>query len=110
MEISRDKHSSGTNVFLFDSKIFALVESFIENVCKPFTEFLNLFLFFLRYHRIGLVVLFLHDIADVCLESTKIGTCFKNRTKDPHPLAEKWVILGFIAFAGAWYVFIHFVR
>ena len=59
--------------------------------------------FFLdRYHKIGLVVLFLHDIADVFLELTKIMKCFQNRTTTSRSAYHVITSLGFIFFASSW--------
>ena len=54
-----------------------------------------------RCHKIGLVVLYLHDNADVALESTKILTCFNNREKNRF-----WDFLttcGFLSFTVTWF-------
>ncbi|XP_065057298.1 ceramide synthase 1-like [Rhopilema esculentum] len=56
----------------------------------------------LRYHKIGLVVLFLHDIADVFLEFTKIIKCFQNREKSKKSIYSIITSLGFVFFASAW--------
>eukprot|EP00112_Aurelia_sp_Birch-Aquarium-sp1_P017696 Seg413.7 transcript_id=Seg413.7/GoldUCD/mRNA.D3Y31 product="Ceramide synthase 1" protein_id=Seg413.7/GoldUCD/D3Y31 len=56
----------------------------------------------LRYHKIGLVVLFLHDIADVCLELTKIIKCFQNRDKAGKSVYHLLTGIGFVVFASAW--------
>jgi len=57
----------------------------------------------LRYHRIGLAVLYLHDVADVFLEGTKICTCFNNREKTP--FWDTMCTLGFLGFAWIWFFF-----
>lgn len=54
-----------------------------------------------RCHKIGLVVLYLHDMADVALETTKIFTCFNNRDK-----SKFWDFLttcGFLWFTAVWF-------
>jgi len=57
-------------------------------------------IFSFRYHRIGLVVLYLHDVADVFLESSKIVLCFKK--KSPSKLLEFLSGAGFLGFSFAW--------
>lgn len=56
----------------------------------------------LRYHRIGLVVLFLHDIADVCLEFTKVSKCFQEIEGKKSSIFGTFTAAGFLVFASAW--------
>ncbi|KAK3728555.1 hypothetical protein QZH41_011633, partial [Actinostola sp. cb2023] len=53
----------------------------------------------IRYHNIGVIVLFLHDIADIFLEFTKICVCFKSRPGAEHRVANALVNVGFLSFA-----------
>ena len=50
----------------------------------------------------GLVVLFLHDIADVFLEFTKVVKCFQNRGRSKKSVHSFVTSLGFVFFASAW--------
>ncbi|KXJ13604.1 ceramide synthase 1 [Exaiptasia diaphana] len=59
------------------------------------------FSFAIRYHNIGVIVLYLHDIADVFLEFTKICVCFKSRSEDCR-IADRLVNFGFLMFAFVW--------
>lgn len=54
-----------------------------------------------RYHRIGLIVLYLHDVADISLESTKLVVCFKN--KSPNSVLEFFSVVGFLSFTFSWF-------
>lgn len=56
-----------------------------------------------RYHKIGLLVLFVHDVTDVCLEFTKVNVYFKNRGGKYYLVHEILSNIGFVAFAGAWW-------
>lgn len=58
-----------------------------------------------RYHKIGLMVLFVHDVTDILLEFTKCNVHLKNRSKKFYPLHEKISNYGFAAFTIAWFVF-----
>ena len=55
-----------------------------------------------RYHKIGLLVLFLHDIADICLEFTKCNVYLKNRGGKVHQLNDHLSTIGFLCFASTW--------
>ena len=50
----------------------------------------------------GLLVLFLHDISDVLLESTKCNVYMKNRGGIYHPLNDHLATVGFVAFTSVW--------
>lgn len=58
-----------------------------------------------RYHKVGLNVLFVHDITDILLEFTKINTYIKNRNKKYFPINEYVANIGFGVFTVAWYIF-----
>ena len=53
-----------------------------------------------RYHRIGLVVLYLHDSADVFLEGTKTIISIKNKYN--FSALEILTGIGFLSFASNW--------
>ncbi|XP_057306129.1 ceramide synthase 1-like [Hydractinia symbiolongicarpus] len=62
---------------------------------------LIIFSYMVRYHRIGLVVLYLHDNADVLLEITKIVSFFKN--KKSTTFLEVSTAVGFLSFSFSWF-------
>ncbi|XP_078360160.1 ceramide synthase 1-like [Oculina patagonica] len=66
----------------------------------------NLLIFFsfaIRYHRMGLLVLFLHDINDVILEFTKLCVAFKSRGGKYHVIPDILSTGGFLTFASLWF-------
>jgi ceramide synthetase len=58
-----------------------------------------------RYHKIGLLVLFVHDVTDILLEFTKCNVYIKNRGGKFHSINEIISNIGFTAFTAAWYLF-----
>ncbi|CAF0836893.1 unnamed protein product [Brachionus calyciflorus] len=58
-----------------------------------------------RYHKIGILVLFVHDITDILLEFTKCNVHLKKRNKKFYPIHETISNYGFGAFTFAWFVF-----
>lgn len=58
--------------------------------------------FLLRYHSVGILVLFLHDISDVQLEFTKLNVYFKSRGGSHHPLHALAADLGCLSFSLSW--------
>lgn len=56
----------------------------------------------LRYHNVGILVLFLHDISDVQLEFTKLNVYFKSRGGSHHPLHALAADLGCLSFSISW--------
>ncbi|EDO49866.1 predicted protein, partial [Nematostella vectensis] len=65
---------------------------------------LILFSFATRYHNIGVIVLFLHDISDIFLEATKIFLCFNSRPNGPFRMFGFLVNAGFLSFALSWFI------
>lgn len=63
------------------------------------------FSYAVRYHRIGLLVLSLHDIADVWLEVTKFNVYMKDRGNTYHKLNDYIADCGFVIFASSWFYF-----
>lgn len=55
-----------------------------------------------RYYRIGVLVLFLHDVNDVILEFTKLCVAFKSRGRKYHVIPDVLSIVGFLSFASLW--------
>ncbi|XP_031564644.1 ceramide synthase 1-like [Actinia tenebrosa] len=64
---------------------------------------LIIFSFAMRYHNIGIIVLYLHDISDIFLESTKIFLCFKSAPGRQQTFAGYLVNVGFLSFAFSWF-------
>lgn len=58
-----------------------------------------------RYHKIGILVVFVHDVTDILLEFTKCNVYLKNRNKKYYPFHEYVANFGFVSFAFAWYLF-----
>ncbi|XP_043766809.1 ceramide synthase 1 isoform X1 [Cervus elaphus] len=58
-----------------------------------------------RYHKVGILVLFLHDISDVQLEFTKLNVYFKSRGGAHHRLHALAADLGCLSFCLSWFWF-----
>uniref|UniRef100_A0A8C3UB69 Ceramide synthase 1 n=1 Tax=Catharus ustulatus TaxID=91951 RepID=A0A8C3UB69_CATUS len=58
-----------------------------------------------RYHNVGILVLFLHDINDVQLEFTKLNVYFKHRGGAFHRLNDALANAGCVAFSLSWFWF-----
>uniref|UniRef100_A0A4X1U220 COPI coat complex subunit epsilon n=1 Tax=Sus scrofa TaxID=9823 RepID=A0A4X1U220_PIG len=58
-----------------------------------------------RYHKVGILVLFLHDISDVQLEFTKLNVYFKSRGGSHHRLHALAADLGCLSFSLSWFWF-----
>ncbi|XP_033112360.1 ceramide synthase 1-like [Anneissia japonica] len=57
-----------------------------------------------RYHNIGLLVFFLHDITDVFLENSKLLIYFKIRRGKKYPINDQLANVGFAGFSLSWFV------
>ena len=55
-----------------------------------------------RYHKVGILVIFVHDVTDILLELTKCHVYLKNRNKKYYALNEQMSNVGFVSFAIAW--------
>ncbi|KAL9985158.1 hypothetical protein ACROYT_G007528 [Oculina patagonica] len=55
------------------------------------------------YYRIGVLVLFLHDVNDVILEFNKLCVAFKSRGRKYHVIPDILSIVGFLSFASLWF-------
>ncbi|XP_036410707.1 ceramide synthase 1-like [Megalops cyprinoides] len=58
-----------------------------------------------RYHNIGVLVLFLHDVNDIQLEFTKLNVYFKTRGGGYHPMNNIISNIGCISFSVTWFWF-----
>ncbi|KAL7867050.1 hypothetical protein AOLI_G00148640 [Acnodon oligacanthus] len=58
-----------------------------------------------RYHNIGILVLFLHDINDIQLEFTKLNVYFKNRGASYYLLNDILSNMGSVSFSITWFWF-----
>ncbi|XP_060272173.1 ceramide synthase 1 isoform X2 [Ovis aries] len=58
-----------------------------------------------RYHKVGILVLFLHDISDVQLEFTKLNVYFKSRGGAHQRLHALAADLGCLSFCLSWFWF-----
>ncbi|XP_015743942.1 ceramide synthase 1 isoform X1 [Python bivittatus] len=58
-----------------------------------------------RYHNIGILVLFLHDISDIQLEFTKLNVYFKYRGGIYHRLNDTMSNAGCVSFSISWFWF-----
>ncbi|XP_055286723.1 ceramide synthase 1 isoform X1 [Moschus berezovskii] len=58
-----------------------------------------------RYHKVGILVLFLHDISDVQLEFTKLNVYFKSRGGAHHRLHALAADMGCLSFCLSWFWF-----
>lgn len=55
-----------------------------------------------RYHNVGILVLFLHDVNDVQLEFTKLNVYFKHRGGVYHRLNDVISNIGCLTFSISW--------
>lgn len=55
-----------------------------------------------RYHKIGLFVMFVHDITDILLEFAKCNTYLRGRNNKIHVLNDHIADISFAFFAAAW--------
>lgn len=69
------------------------------------TLILIVFSYGTRYHKIGIMVLFVHDAADILLEFTKCNVYLKNRGGKYYAMHDHIANIGFVAFTVAWYLF-----
>uniref|UniRef100_A0A3P9J3W1 Ceramide synthase 1 n=1 Tax=Oryzias latipes TaxID=8090 RepID=A0A3P9J3W1_ORYLA len=58
-----------------------------------------------RYHNVGILVLFLHDINDIQLEFTKVNIYLKSRGGGYHLLNDVLSNLGSVSFSVSWFWF-----
>ncbi|XP_051551364.1 ceramide synthase 1-like isoform X1 [Myxocyprinus asiaticus] len=58
-----------------------------------------------RYHNIGILVLFLHDINDIQLEFTKLNVYFKTRGGKDHFINDVLSNMGAVSFSITWFWF-----
>ncbi|KAI7791064.1 ceramide synthase 1 [Triplophysa rosa] len=58
-----------------------------------------------RYHNIGVLVLFLHDINDIQLEFTKVNVYFKTRGGKEHFINDVLSNIGVVSFSITWFWF-----
>ena len=70
------------------------------------TVFFSL-LFHFRYHKIGVLVLFLHDVNDVFLEFGKLCVAFRIRSGKYHPLPDILSSVTFLCFTLLWYAMLY---
>ncbi|XP_032992695.1 ceramide synthase 1 [Lacerta agilis] len=63
------------------------------------------FSYMFRYHNVGILVLFLHDISDVQLEFTKLNVYFKYRGGVYHRLNDLISNAGCVSFSISWFWF-----
>ncbi|XP_060641072.2 ceramide synthase 1 [Anolis sagrei] len=80
-------------------------DSVVMLVHHVVTLLLLAFSYIFRYHRVGILVLFLHDISDVQLEFTKLNVYFKYRGGVYHRLNDVISNAGCLSFGISWFWF-----
>ena len=55
-----------------------------------------------RYYKVGILIIFLHDITDVWLELTKVAVYLKDRNGKYSPVFDYISIAGFVIFGTSW--------
>lgn len=65
-------------------------------------KILNNYVMSFRYYKIGVIVLFLHDIADILLEFSKLCVAFKSRGGKYHLVPDVLSNVGVSCFALVW--------
>lgn len=58
-----------------------------------------------RYHKVGILVVFLHDVTDILLEFTKCNVYLKKRNGKFYAYNEHISNIGFVGFTITWFVF-----
>ena len=67
----------------------------------------TVFFFHFRYHKIGVLVLFLHDVNDVFLEFGKLCAAFRIRNGKYHLLPDILSSVTFLCFTLLWYAMLY---
>ncbi|KPP65769.1 ceramide synthase 1-like, partial [Scleropages formosus] len=80
-------------------------DSIVMIVHHVITLALITFSYAFRYHSIGILVLFLHDLNDILLEFTKLNVYFKSRGGHYHLVNDMLSTVGFISFGITWFWF-----
>ncbi|XP_043577341.1 ceramide synthase 1 isoform X2 [Chiloscyllium plagiosum] len=80
-------------------------DSVVMLVHHVITLALIAFSYAFRYHNVGILVLFLHDVNDILLEFTKLNVYFKNRAGVRHKLNDVVSNIGCCSFAISWFWF-----
>ncbi|XP_032902868.1 ceramide synthase 1 isoform X1 [Amblyraja radiata] len=80
-------------------------DSVVMLVHHVITLALIAFSYAFRYHNVGILVLFLHDVNDILLEFTKLNVYFKNRAGVYHRLNDVVSNIGCCSFAVSWFWF-----
>ena len=80
--------------------------SFSMRYSSKQTVFFSLFFHF-RYHKIGVLVLFLHDVNDVFLEFGKLCAAFRIRNGKYHLLPDILGSVTFLCFTLLWYAMLY---
>ena len=84
---------------LYDQVSFTLVQfsfedaSLLKSSCSA------------RYHKIGIMIIFTHDVTDILLEMTKCHVYLQKRNGKDHRVHDLLSKIGFVAFALAWFLF-----
>ncbi|XP_064644935.1 ceramide synthase 1-like isoform X2 [Lineus longissimus] len=80
-----------------------------DSIVMMFHHFLTLsligFSYAVRYHKVGALVLFVHDVTDICLEFTKCNVYLKDRGGRFYAFHDILSTIGFIFFASTWFIF-----
>ncbi|KAI0231543.1 Ceramide synthase 1 [Lamellibrachia satsuma] len=66
--------------------------------------FLLGFSYSIRYYKVGILIIFLHDIADVWLELTKVAVYLKDRNGKYYAVFDYISIAGFVIFGASWFL------
>ncbi|XP_075063540.1 ceramide synthase 1 isoform X1 [Mixophyes fleayi] len=80
-------------------------DSFVMILHHVVTFSLITFSYAFRYHNIGILVLFLHDINDILLEFTKLNIYFKTRGGVYHKVNSIITDFGSVLFSMSWFWF-----
>lgn len=80
-------------------------DSLVMVVHHFITMALITFSYAFRYHNIGILVLFLHDINDIQLEFTKVNVYFKTRGGKEHLINDILSNIGVVSFSITWFWF-----
>ena len=96
------KHHNVPDTFMTTVLMHCQVLCLHNKVIILSSEHLGPILLCFRYYKIGVLVLFLHDINDVILEFTKLCVAFKSRGGKYHLIPDMTSFAGFLTFASLW--------